>query len=143
MTAVAERPGYSLTKLDPCDDLLAIIACGLDVRDMFHQFSAVAARLVPHDEASLFVPTDDGSTLGMYATTGSFEEPVCRVEIGSLIDAAEQILDRVPWPERGLKSGLKVPVRMNDRFVGTLGLLSRQSSAYTADDLQHEHRRRV
>src|SRR5260370_9847859 len=76
MTAIAERPSYSLTKLDPCDDLLALIACGLDARETFHQFSAVAARLVPHDEASLFVPTDDGSTFGIYPTTGSFKEPV-------------------------------------------------------------------
>jgi transcriptional regulator with PAS, ATPase and Fis domain len=140
MTAIAERPSYSLKKLDPYDDLLALMACGLNVPDMFHQFSAVAARVVPHDEARLIVRSDDGSTFDTYATTGGLEEPVCRAEVGPPIDAAEQILDRVPGPEHGLKSGLKVPVRMTDRFVGTLGLFSRQPSAYTADDLQHAQR---
>ena len=140
MTAIAERTDCSPTKLDPFDDLLALVARGLDVREMFHQFSAIAARLVPHHQASLFVPTDDGSTFGMYATTGNVEEPVSRVEVGPFIDAAEQILDRVPGPERGLKSGLKVPVRMNDRFIGTLGLFSRHSSAYAGDDLRHAQR---
>ena len=94
MTAIEERPSCSLTKLDPYDDLLALIACGLDLREMFHQFSAVAARVVPHDEARLIVRSDDGSTFDMYVTAGHLEEPVCRAEVGPPIDAAEHTRGR-------------------------------------------------
>src|SRR5258707_1116190 len=42
--------------------LLAALARGLDVREIFQQLSVVAAQLVPHDEAQLAVLTDDSST---------------------------------------------------------------------------------
>jgi hypothetical protein len=39
--------------LDAFHDLLPTLARALDVRDVFRHLSAVADRIVPHDEANL------------------------------------------------------------------------------------------
>ena len=58
-----------------------------------------------------------------------------------MVDGIEpQVLDVVPGPERGLQSGLQVPVRIDDRAVGVFALFSRRPQAYSAEDLAHAAR---
>ena len=68
MTMIAE-PQTDLNKLDAFHALLPALAEALDVRDVFQHLSAVAARIVPHDEANLALATDDGSQYRLYAST--------------------------------------------------------------------------
>ena len=122
--------------------LLAALARGLDVREIFQQLSVVAAQLVPHDEAQLAVLTDDSSTARLYVTTHNAPLEVRSVEGIRPIGNADQprLLDEVPGVERGLHSGLSVPVRIDGRTVGCLALFSRRAQAYSDRDLTHAER---
>ena len=137
MTTSAEPTGYDLESLDAFHDLLPALARGLDVRDIFQHLSAASSRIVPHDEANLALLTDDGSHFRLYASTrDGTPEVVCRGKGCPIGDADEpQLLDTVPGPERGLRSGLSVPVRIDDRLAGIFALFSRRVRAYSLNDL--------
>jgi transcriptional regulator with GAF, ATPase, and Fis domain len=117
------------------DDLLPALARELDVREIFRQLSDVAARIVPHDEATLLLEKPDGR-FEMFASTASTHEVVCVNSPAHALNTREpQLLDSVPGSERGLRSGLTVPVRINDEFFGVFALSSSRSQAYTNSDL--------
>jgi hypothetical protein len=62
MTIMMAKPGTTdVIRLDSFHDLLPALAGALDVRDVFQHLSAVATRIVPHDEADLPLATDDGT----------------------------------------------------------------------------------
>ena len=116
-------------------DLLPALARGLEVRDIFRQLSDVAARIVPHDEATLLLQKPDGH-FEMFANTGTAREVVCVDDPALALNTREpQLLNALPEPERGLQSGLTVPVRINDQFFGVLALLSQRPLAYSERDL--------
>jgi transcriptional regulator with GAF, ATPase, and Fis domain len=138
MTMVsAEPPAYDVEHLSAFDDLLPTLARALDVRDIFQHFSKTAGRIVPHDEANLALLTPDGTQFRLYASTrDGGPELVCRGKGCPIGDAEEpQLFDVVPGPERGLRSGLSAPVRIDDQLVGVLALFSRRSDAYSTRDL--------
>jgi transcriptional regulator with PAS, ATPase and Fis domain len=137
MTISVEPLGYEVEYADAFHDLLPALARALDVRDIFKHLSAVASRIVPHDEANLALLTDDGSQARLYASTrDSMPEVVCRGMVCPVGDGDEpQVFDAVPGPERGLRSGLGVPVRIDNRLVGVFSLFSRRPRAYSARDL--------
>ena len=137
MTITAEPTGYDIESLDAFHDLLPALARGLDVRDIFHHLSAAASRVVPHDEANLALVTEDPSQFRLYASTrDGAPELICRGKGCPIGDADEpQVFDVVPGPERGLRSGLTVPVRIDDRLVGVFALFSRYPQAYSTRDL--------
>src|SRR5438034_2886582 len=133
----AELTGYDVEQLNAFHDLLPALARGLDVRDIFKHLSAVASRIVPHDEANLALLTEDGSQFRLYASTrDGAPEVVCRGKGCPIGDADEpQLFDEVPGPERGLRSGLSVPVGFDGRLVGVFALFSRRPRAYSPHDL--------
>jgi len=138
MTMVSAEPfAYDLEHLSAFHDLLPTLARALDVRDIFQRFSKTAARIVPHDEANLALLTPDGTQFRLYASTrDGAPELVCRGRGCPIGDADEpQVFDVVPGPERGLRSGLAVPVRIDDQLVAVLALFSRRPRAYSARDL--------
>ena len=51
-----------------------------------------------------------------------------------------QVLDVVPGPDRGLRRGLKVPVKIDDRVVGAFALFSQNPQGYSASDLLNAQR---
>src|SRR2546427_9944872 len=58
--------------VDPTEtfhELLSTLARALDIREIFQRLSAVAARIIPHDEADLALLTDDGTRFRLYAST--------------------------------------------------------------------------
>jgi transcriptional regulator with PAS, ATPase and Fis domain len=137
MTADAEPRRNDSGQLDAFLDLLPALARGLDVRDFFRHLCAVASRVVPHDEARLVLFTDDRSRFHTYARTGDgAPEEVLDETTWDTLDANEpQLLDVVPGPERGLRSALSVPLRIDDRSVGFYALFSRRAHAYSTRDL--------
>src|SRR5258705_13988839 len=111
MTTMAE-PASDLHQLDAFHALLPALAGTLDIRDVFQQLSAAASRIVPHDEANLALATDAGTQYRLYASTREgAPELVCRQDHGVLRDPiAARLMDAVPGPERGLRSGVCAPV---------------------------------
>jgi transcriptional regulator with PAS, ATPase and Fis domain len=135
-----DSSGTDVGRVDAFHDLLPALARGLDVRDIFRQLSDVAARIVPHDEATLVIQKPNGE-FEMYATTSATHEVVSVNATSHTIDTrAPRILDAVSGAERGLRSGLTVPVRINDQLFGVIALLSRQPAAYSNRDLVHAER---
>src|SRR5882757_798087 len=125
MTMIAE-PETDLNKLDAFHALLPALAQALDVRDVFQHLSTVASRIVPHDEANLALATDDGTQYRLYASTREgAPELVCREDHGVLREPmAARLVDAVPGPERGLRSGVCAPVLIGDAVVGVFALFS-------------------
>jgi transcriptional regulator with GAF, ATPase, and Fis domain len=137
MTTMAEPPTTDLNQLDAFHALLPALAGALDVRDVFQHLSAVASRIVPHDEANLALATDDGTQYRLYASTRvGAPELVCRQDHGVLQEPiAARLMDAVPGPERGLRSGVCAPVFIGDAVVGVLALFSRSAQSYSLQDL--------
>jgi transcriptional regulator with GAF, ATPase, and Fis domain len=136
-TLSVDPDGIGVARLDAFHELLPALARGLDVRDIFKHLSVVAGRIVPHDEANLVLLTEDGSEFRLYASTrDGAPEVVCRGQGCPIGNADEpQLLDKVPGPERGLRSGLSVPVSVDGRWVGVFALFSRRPRAYSKRDL--------
>jgi transcriptional regulator with GAF, ATPase, and Fis domain len=105
------------------DELFPALAHGLDVREFFPRLCTAASRIVPHDDASLVLRTDDPPA----------------------VDLAEpMLLEDLATDERGLRSGLAVPVRIGDQFLGVFTLRSRRPRAYVRRDLEHaQHLSRI
>jgi transcriptional regulator with GAF, ATPase, and Fis domain len=123
------------------DDLLPIVSGKLPVRELFQHLSAVICRIVPHDEAQLILLSEDGSRYRYARTPDSASEGIAGDGALEILDSIEpQVLDIVPGPERGLRRGLKVPVKIDDRVVGALALFSRGQQEYSASDLLQAQR---
>jgi transcriptional regulator with GAF, ATPase, and Fis domain len=137
MTMIAEQPIADASQLDAFHALLPALARALDVREVFQHLSMVAAQIVPHDEANLALATDDGSQYRLYASTGHRDpEFVCREGHTVLQDpVVPRLLDTVPGPERGLRSGVTAPVFIDEAVVGVFALFSRRPHAYSIHDL--------
>src|ERR1700687_2969271 len=103
MTTILEPSTVDLDQLDAFQALLPALAGALDIRDVFQHLSAVASRIVPHDEANLALATDDGTQFRLYASTREgAPELVCRERHGVLQEPIlARLLDPVPGPERG------------------------------------------
>src|SRR5882724_10154300 len=136
MTLIAEETSTPAHELNAFDALLPALARALDVRDAFHQLSAIASRIVPHDEASLALLTDDRSHFRLYASTHRDPTLVCREDSCVLQEPiVARVLDTVPGPERGLRSGVCTPVLIDEEIVGVFGLFSRRPQAYSQEHL--------
>src|ERR1700716_2829321 len=131
MTMMAEYATADITQLDAFHALLPALARALDIRDVFQHLSTVAARIVPHDEANLALATEDGSQFRLYASTREGgPELVCRETHAVLKDpTAPRLLDAVPGPERGLRSGVCAPVYVDEAVVGLFALFSHRPHA--------------
>src|SRR6202035_1520674 len=137
MTTMAGTATTALEQLDAFHALLPALAGALDVRDVFQHLSAVASRIVPHDEANLLLATEDGTQYRLYASTREgAPELVCRESHSVLQEPiAARLMDTVPGPERGLRSGVCAPVFIGDAVVGAFALFSRRPHAYSPQDL--------
>jgi hypothetical protein len=89
-TMVVENDPRETAVLDAFHDLLPTLARALDVREVFQHLSAVAARIVPHDEANLAVLTEDGTYFRLFASTGDgLPELLCREDRCILRDPSQ------------------------------------------------------
>src|SRR5262249_13704474 len=124
-------------------ELLPTLAQGLDVRDIFRQLSKVASRIVPHDEATLLLRDTESGRLRLYATTNAGHDVSCCEQAAAAIKepiGARVLEPPFPGSDRGLKSGLIVPVRNNGELVGLFGMTSYQPHAYGERDATHAER---
>jgi GAF domain-containing protein len=136
-----DSSAYASQQLSMLDDMLAALSSRYDLRDLLQHLSTVICRIVPYDEAQLVLLTEDGSP-SLYARTrdGAWEETAGKTAGTVLDDIEPQVFDVVPESDRGLRYGLKVPVKIDDRLVGAFTLFSRDPQGYSASDLLHAQR---
>jgi transcriptional regulator with GAF, ATPase, and Fis domain len=136
MVAEVESVSTAPYHVDTFHELLSTLASALDVRDVFRRLSAVAARIVPHDEANLALLTEDGAQFHLFASTRDGEpELVCA---GGHVVVCDPLVPSVfndGFSNRGFRSGLRVPVRIDDTSIGVLALLSVRPGAYSEQEL--------
>jgi transcriptional regulator with GAF, ATPase, and Fis domain len=104
---------------------------------IFFNISALPRHASSRTTRPTSLLTEDPSQIRLYATTRDMApEAVGRGKACPIGDAVEpQVFDAVPGPERGLRSGLSVPVSIDDRMVGVFALFSRRPRAYSTRDL--------
>jgi transcriptional regulator with GAF, ATPase, and Fis domain len=142
-----------LRRMDALDQLLFTLAESLDVREVFERVSAVAQVVLPHDRLLLTSLREDGRAVRVFALTGeappglpeSFElssfdvsrrehdSELVRDALGELAPATA----RARWlATLGVRSVLRVPVRLLGAISGSLSVLAREPGAFKQDDVE-------
>jgi transcriptional regulator with GAF, ATPase, and Fis domain len=136
MVGEAESAPTAAYQIDIFHELLSTLASALDVRDVFRRLSAVTTRIVPHDEANLALLTEDGTQFRVFASTRDAEpELVCAGERFAVCDPLVSCVFNDGFSDRRFRSGLRVPVRIDDVSIGVLALLSIHPDAYSDREL--------
>ncbi len=141
-------------RLDAIDALLPLLANVLDVREIFNQMSAVVKPVLPHDRLMLSSLNTDHSEISVDALSGEPVPPellgpipVSRDEYARHAKAEFHIIrDTEEGPEAnsercrtgralGIRSLLKIPLRLEGGVVGALAFLSNTPGQYTEEDV--------
>jgi len=127
-------PLLEVERTDPFHELLLTLAATVDIREVLQQLSETAGRIVPHDEIRLMQLNETGG-YDRYPSPDT-AEPIDYKEDALPAGTSEPALllterDR----SRGFRSGLRVPVLIDNRPHGLLVLLSRQPDAYSDREL--------
>jgi two-component system response regulator FlrC len=130
------------------DDLLTSLIDTGDLRLAFERISTSVQKILPHDGATLPIILPDGEHARVYASIGVdppwpeiVDVPPELMRNPSWEDEIVEDLPAHPEPRnRGsIKSGflslMRVPVRQEGRFAGTVIFLSRKRSAFSSHDL--------
>jgi Nif-specific regulatory protein len=140
-------------RLDRIESLLGTLAGSLDVREIFERLSTEAKPVLAHDLLSLTELDVRGGTLLVVAHAGEVDievptgpialtrsEQELRVDFEILNDIPAQM---APTTERerlvlgtGMRSWLRVPVRLAGEIQGSLNFFARQPAMYNRDDAE-------
>ena len=140
-------------RLDQLDALLGTLAESLDVREVFGRLSAAIQPVLAHDLMGLTEVDLRAGTLQCVAAAGEADIPMPTHKIPLTRQEHElradfEILDDIPAQispiterERlliatGMRSWLRVPVRLSGEIKGSLSLFRRSPSAFQRDDAE-------
>ena len=140
-------------RLSALDQLLLTLAESLDVREVFSRVSAVAQVVLPHDRLLLTAMREDGHSVRVQALTGEalpglpetidlspFEMRQREHDFELLRDTERDLEPATPrarWlAALGMRSLLRVPVRLLGAISGSLSVLAREPGRYKEDDVQ-------
>src|SRR5262245_52938390 len=101
--------------LDAFHALLPTLASTLDVNEVFQHLAAIAAGIIPHDEANLAILTEGGTQFHEYRKPSPADPahgPECPLRN---LHAPQVVNDLRSGPYR---AGVSAPVRINDRPLG-------------------------
>ena len=138
-----------LRRLGIVEELLTTLVGVLDVRDVFTRVSEIVGRVLKHDAISLPVVTEDGQHVIPFATAGAAAGSYPSTH--QIPEAARYLfsdgweceifddLQSNPDPDRhvaslGYRSMLRVPVRLHDKIIALLVVLSRTPATYRPAD---------
>jgi Nif-specific regulatory protein len=131
--------------------LLPTLSKALDIRDVFDQLSAAVGGILPHDRMALGLFSEDRQAVRIHAYTGErvpdMPETI-RIDPQSAADADWSfflVRDVRKEPrccgqkydimkEEGMRSLLRVPVRLEGEIAGGLNFLSRTVGQYREED---------
>jgi len=133
---------------DLLDALLATLVESGGVHDLFGRISAFAQRVIRHDAVVLWVVRPDGGEASRYASAGF------QTEMPEVMDVPAAFIDNPDWDheivadsasshevrdrgfaERGFQSILRVPIRLEGRFGGTLIFIAKERSQFAPVDV--------
>ncbi len=126
-------------------------ASALDVRQVFDQVSAIARRVLPHDRMTLGLLSEDRTENRIWAVSGDRDGvpdtyPIPDSERAQMV-ADYQIVgdaetDLPPDSSRraillaaGLRSSLRVPIRLEGKTVGALSFHAREAGRFDEEDV--------
>jgi Nif-specific regulatory protein len=143
--------GERRRRLDAVDALLPMMAQVLDVREIFNQVSAVVKPVLPHDRLMLTSLNADRTVVTIDALSG---EPVPQLSTTKKVDEHilsqlerewELIADTEEGPadsdrckkclELGVRSLLRIPLRLEGGVLGSLFFLSESKGQYSEEDV--------
>src|SRR5262249_44974704 len=137
-----------LRRLEMTAELLQAIVQVLDVREVFDRLSAIAQKALPHDLLLLRFYDEDFSKVTTYARTGGGEDldfdhvlpyPAAVIQAWNFDLVDNQLLDPylkdMPGTRLGVRSSLRFPIRLGDRLIGRLGVMSFEPSKYSSEDV--------
>jgi transcriptional regulator with GAF, ATPase, and Fis domain len=132
--------------------LLPTLSKALDIRQVFDQLSAAVGPILPHDRMALGLFTEDRKSIRIHAFSGEripgMPETICVEEpktketpdwsfflVRDLrLEPACNTSKFDGMKDDGLRSLLRVPVRLEGEIVGGLNFLSKQVGRYRAED---------
>ncbi len=149
---VATTPGSldvtALTRLEAAAGLLPALLGVLDVREVFTRLSATSATSLPHDLLTLGLFDDTLTAMTVHTVTAE-STTIDHVAIERYPLAASRAFDfdilddRTTHPversrtptDLGMRSSLRLPLRVDDQVIGGLGFNRRVAGAYTTEDV--------
>ena len=142
-----------LRRLQALDELLPALTDVLDVREVFAQISDISQRVIPHDMIALPLLSEDKAAATVYAAYDAQARiprlpqplPLTETHKRALQDNVDhRIFDEVtpenadvvgPAARHGIRSLLRVVIRLQKEVVGVLDFGSYKPHAYTAADV--------
>jgi hypothetical protein len=138
-----------LRRLDLLEALVPALADALDVGEIFGRLAGIVGQILPHDSLELLLPTSDRKSARFHARAGSNTSSLPElVELPphmALTDAWRYFIidDFQAHPEEaqmsaaaaGFRSSLRVTIRLRDRSLGGLNVMSLDAHRYSAEDL--------
>jgi transcriptional regulator with GAF, ATPase, and Fis domain len=138
-------------RLDAINALLPMLANVLDIREIFNQVSAVVKPVLPHDLLVLSSLSADRTVMTVDALSGEPAPelwPPMPVREADLKHAVEPVLihdveaEADTEPERcrkcrvlGVRSLLKIPLRLDGGYIGSLVFFSKTPGQYSEEDV--------
>jgi transcriptional regulator with GAF, ATPase, and Fis domain len=142
--AIAER----LRRLEMTAELLQAIVQVLDVREVFDRLSAIARKALPHDLLLLRFFNENFSKVTTYARTGGGKDldvdlalpyPPAVIQAWSfdVVDdhTADPHVRDMPGTKLGMRSMLRLPIRLGERLMGGLAIMSFKPAQYSSEDV--------
>ena len=138
----------ALRRLEAAAALLPALIGVLDVREVFSRLSAISAATLPHDLLTLGLFDDDLTTMTVHTVTAE-RTVIDHVAVERYPLAASRAFDfdilddRTTHPvergrtptDLGMRSSLRLPLRVDDRVLGGLGFNRRGAGAYGTEDV--------
>ena len=146
----AESRAERLERLDLLRGVLPLIAGALDLRDVFERLSAIARPALPHDTCVVGIHNDDHTEVRLHALSGAqslgglpevVPNPYPKAlaasrEFAIIRDLATHPFERDgPGARLGLRSALRLPLRLDGQPRGVLDFSSAEPGRYREADL--------
>jgi transcriptional regulator with GAF, ATPase, and Fis domain len=144
---VAEAASAQTTNLEKLDDLLTTLVDTGGLPDVFGRISTIAAQVLPHDAVALMVRIPDTRRARVYASSGF------PGTLPETMDIPSELLDDSKWEadifsafpadgssfalasRMGLRSALRVRVRLDGQFAGALLFFSKTAARFAQSDI--------
>jgi transcriptional regulator with GAF, ATPase, and Fis domain len=137
--------------------MLPMLSKALDIREVFDQLSSAVGQILPHDRMALGLFSEDRKSIRIHAYTG---DPVPDMPEKIAVDGDPQtdadwsfflVRDLRQEPrccgqkyerlkDDGMRSLVRVPVRLEGEIVGGLNFMSRTVGGYRAEDADFARR---
>ena len=148
---LAEEERRRLRRHRELEALGPALASALDVREVFDQVSAIARRVLPHDRMTLGLLSDDRTENRLWAVAGDrswapeaypipeSERAQMDLDFQIVADAETDLpadsSRRAILLGAGLRSSLRVPIRLEGRTVGALSFHASETGRYGEEDV--------